>query len=368
MEKEGEFIVWLQDAAQSDVPLIGGSAKQLAQLYADKAPISPGFVISSSAWQYFLQKNGIEGRFHALVDGLSFDDEEAFQRVRTSALNLLMQAPFPAALEEALVDAYTILGIDHRQSTGSAHGLLKETQAPAMSVVPSFFDAHHDISLESLPFVAVSGQEDITRAVKEAFVDSCFAHALTSGKFDYGSAILQRAPTSDLLVEVSSRSAAKKDCMQVMARSDEGEDSYVLRRDGDETHLLETRLREGAHAPLLTLSLLKRLGLYAFTFEGAWHEPIKLYCSIGGDIVIQHAQPYVLPTVVDEEAPVIEEPEKEEEVTADSEDMESIVLRELDDEYNPSDPDGAKKEIPSLYESGMHLSSLSEDESTVPDF
>ena len=58
--KEADFIRWFSELSNKDVAIAGGKGASLAEMYNNKFPIPPGFVITAQAYSYFIDKSGLK--------------------------------------------------------------------------------------------------------------------------------------------------------------------------------------------------------------------------------------------------------------------------------------------------------------------
>ena len=62
MEKSGEqkknFIKWFSEINNKDILIVGGKGASLGEMYNNKFPIPPGFVVTSEAYKYYIDESG----------------------------------------------------------------------------------------------------------------------------------------------------------------------------------------------------------------------------------------------------------------------------------------------------------------------
>jgi pyruvate,water dikinase len=101
------YVVGLDEPVAGEVANAGGKAARLAQMAAAGLPVPPGFVVCAGAWRTYLAAGDREARMAGVLAGLgehARPDElaEAAQRLH----DLVIDAPLPAALEQAVAAAY----------------------------------------------------------------------------------------------------------------------------------------------------------------------------------------------------------------------------------------------------------------------
>jgi pyruvate, water dikinase len=100
-------VVAFEEPAAGELANAGGKAARLAQMAVAGLPVPPGFVVCAGAWRAFLAAEVRHSRMASALAGLgqhAGPDElaEAAQRLR----DLVIDAPLPAALEDAVAAAY----------------------------------------------------------------------------------------------------------------------------------------------------------------------------------------------------------------------------------------------------------------------
>jgi pyruvate,water dikinase len=106
----GEDIVWFDALSRDDVPLVGGKGANLAEMTRAGLPVPGGFVVTSRAFLAALDAAHIRKRLADRFAAVNPDDLEALARASEEMRRLVMEAPLPATLERALVQAYQGLG------------------------------------------------------------------------------------------------------------------------------------------------------------------------------------------------------------------------------------------------------------------
>jgi hypothetical protein len=138
---------------------VGGKNASLGEMIRELGGqgvrVPDGFATTADAYRHFIACNGLAERLHALLDGLDSHDIAALQAAGAAARSLLLQAPLPDELQEAITAAYRHLG-------GGAE--------PAVAVRSS-------ATAEDLPDASFAGQQ-------ETFLNVQGEAALRGGSLD----------------------------------------------------------------------------------------------------------------------------------------------------------------------------------------
>jgi pyruvate, water dikinase len=100
------YVVDLADVSDSDLAMVGGKASKLGELVRQGLPIPPGIVLTTEAYQAFVEATPLRQEIPAALASIDPSRPEtvdaASQRIRTG----FESAPFPAPLRHAITEAY----------------------------------------------------------------------------------------------------------------------------------------------------------------------------------------------------------------------------------------------------------------------
>lgn len=100
------YTVDLQDVSDADLPLVGGKAGKLGELIRQGLPVPPGFVVTTEAYQAFIDATILRTEIPAALASIQADQpgsvDAASRRIRTA----FEATDFPAGLRKTLADAY----------------------------------------------------------------------------------------------------------------------------------------------------------------------------------------------------------------------------------------------------------------------
>lgn len=113
MHKKSLWIKWFDDITLQDLPQVGGKNASLGEMYqqlSSKGIAVPfGFAITASAYQHFIESNGIRNRLEGILNNLDARDIVALKDQGIKARKLMLDASFPADLTAAIKEAYRAL-------------------------------------------------------------------------------------------------------------------------------------------------------------------------------------------------------------------------------------------------------------------
>ncbi|MDX2214357.1 MAG: phosphoenolpyruvate synthase [Oculatellaceae cyanobacterium bins.114] len=108
--KETALVLWFEQVGIADIPLVGGKnaslGEMIQQLTAKGVNVPTGFATTAYAFRYFIQRAGLDERLRQLFADLDVEDVRNLQDRGRQARSMILNTPFPAELEAAIVDAY----------------------------------------------------------------------------------------------------------------------------------------------------------------------------------------------------------------------------------------------------------------------
>jgi len=248
--RDEQLILWFDEIAITDVPLVGGKNASLGEMYQKLTTkgvnIPGGFAITASAYRYLLKEAGIEGAIKDALAGLDTHDmanlQERGERVRT----LIRTTQFPPSLTEAIVAGY------HRMEERYGKGVDVAVRSSATA--------------EDLPDASFAGQQETFLNIRgdDALIDACkrcFASLFTNraisyrhdkgfGQFDvYLSIAIQKMVRSDeassgVIFSIDTETGFK-DVVFITGSWGLGENVVQGRVNPDEYYVFKPTLKEG---------------------------------------------------------------------------------------------------------------------------
>ncbi|ELB2805502.1 phosphoenolpyruvate synthase [Vibrio alginolyticus] len=102
--------LWFNGLSMDDVDKVGGKNASLGEMVSNlaKAGVSVpnGFATTSYAFNQFLDHEGLDERIHQLLDELDVEDVEALRKTGANIRQWVLEAPFPADLEQEIRENY----------------------------------------------------------------------------------------------------------------------------------------------------------------------------------------------------------------------------------------------------------------------
>ena len=156
-------VIPFENLRNVDVPSVGGKnaslGEMISQLTAKGVRVPTGFATTADAYREFLAQDGLDKRINHELDHLNVDDTQALAICGKQIRQWIMNASFPASLNEAIAENYT------RLTANSAAGTTFAVRSSATA--EDLPDASFAGQQES--FLNIHGIDNIKHAIKEVF-------------------------------------------------------------------------------------------------------------------------------------------------------------------------------------------------------
>jgi pyruvate,water dikinase len=146
-----------------DVAQVGGKnaslGEMISQLSAKGVRVPTGFATTADAFREFLSVNQLDKKINAELETLNVDDTQALAESGKKIRGWIMEAPFHAALEKAIIENYEIL----TAKSGNGASFAVRSSATAEDLPDASFAGQQE------SFLNIQGVENILHAIKEVF-------------------------------------------------------------------------------------------------------------------------------------------------------------------------------------------------------
>ncbi|HEX4895833.1 MAG TPA: phosphoenolpyruvate synthase [Solimonas sp.] len=191
-------VLWYSELGMHDVEIVGGKNASLGEmirnLAASGVKVPNGYATTAAAYREFLKHENLDQRINAMLSKLDVDDVQALAATGKEIRQACVKAPFPAALEAEIREAYGKL---LAESTAEISVAVRSS-ATAEDLPDASFAGQQET------FLNVQGIDNVLHAIKEVFAslfnDRAIAYRVHHG-FDHAavalSAGVQRMVRSD---------------------------------------------------------------------------------------------------------------------------------------------------------------------------
>jgi pyruvate,water dikinase len=151
-------IAAIADLTKNDIPIAGGKAANLGELVGAGFNVPLGFVLTTAAYDYFMQSNNLEGRIADSLKGVDIQSELALQAASAEIRKAFETSPMPLDLQEEILKEYS------RMSKGKKPVLVAvRSSATAEDLPTASFAGQQDT------FLNVGSQDDLLEKVRRCW-------------------------------------------------------------------------------------------------------------------------------------------------------------------------------------------------------
>ncbi|HSW97034.1 MAG TPA: phosphoenolpyruvate synthase [Candidatus Saccharimonadales bacterium] len=220
--KDTQFILWFDQITKNDIPLVGGKNANLGEMYQnltnatsavfpdEKITVPFGFAVTAYAYKYFIEKNGLDVKIKALLDGLDVKDMKQLEIVGTKIRDSIIASSFPSDLEVAITTAYQNLAKRFNIQSNELDVAVRSS-ATAEDLPDASFAGQQE------SYLNIRGEHALLEAIKKA-IASLFTNRAISYRVD------QHFDHFQIALSVA---------VQKMARSDRGASGVMFTLDTD---------------------------------------------------------------------------------------------------------------------------------------
>jgi pyruvate,water dikinase len=248
-------IAWFRDIRLRDLPLVGGKNASLGELYSELAAagvrVPNGFAVTGEAYAALLDETGLRAELTALLGGVSGDDLIALAETAAAARRLILEARWPAGLDQEIGDAYDALA----REAGPSPAVAVRSSATAEDLPEASFAGLQET------YLGVRGRDALLAACRRCFAslftDRAIAYRIQHG-FDHMAVRLsigvQRMVRADLgaagVMFTLDPESGSPDVVVINSAYGLGEAVVQGQLDPDEFWVFKPTLRTGHHAIL----------------------------------------------------------------------------------------------------------------------
>lgn len=329
-----ELIKWFSELNNKDVSIAGGKGASLSEMYNNKFPVPPGFVVTAQAYKHFIEKAGIDKEIKSVLDSVDIENTSELNEASKKIRQIIESSEFPKDLENDILEAYDVLDINKdnlNNASGGALDILRNSHEPPFVAVRSSATtedlADASFAGQQDSYLSVKGNEDLLKKVRMCFSSLFTARAIYYRKKKgfkndsaYLAVVVQKMIDSQKSGVMFSKNPLKDDnniVVEAVWGLGEGivggkilPDHYILNRDLEiienkvaDKKIAIVRTSSGKIAPVslteerskqqvLTGHEIKKLGQFALRLEEHYGKPQDIEFAIeNNEVYIVQSRP-----------------------------------------------------------------------------
>ncbi|MFZ1970701.1 MAG: phosphoenolpyruvate synthase [Candidatus Nanoarchaeia archaeon] len=183
MKKEGEeknYIKWFSELGKNSVPIVGGKGANLGEIYNLGVPVPPGFVITTIAYQHFIEESGLDEKIKKLLSGIDYENTDQLEERTKEIRELMINAKIPDDLKTEILESYENLNVEEKDLEKGALKVLDKKSPLYVAVRSSATTedlADASFAGQQDSFINVRGNEELLENIKKCFASLYTARA-----------------------------------------------------------------------------------------------------------------------------------------------------------------------------------------------
>lgn len=176
--REPEFALWFDEVGKDDIDKVGGKGANLGELKKAKIPVPNGFIMTATAFRFFLERTNLSKRIAQLLKNLDPEDNKKLNLVSRQIKKMILGAKMPKELIREIEADYQKLG---------GFAVAVRSSATAEDLPEASFAG------QQATFLNISGQEKVVEAVLKCYASLYEARAIyyrIINKFDHSKVAL----------------------------------------------------------------------------------------------------------------------------------------------------------------------------------
>jgi pyruvate,water dikinase len=168
-----EYILWLEQVNKDSLKLAGGKGANLGEMVGMRLPVPPGYVITTKAFDRFLEVNGIVEKIQEIIKQTNVEDTDQLLQASQQIKDMIINADFPIAMRNELVETYREISYSNQILTDKAIQLISAGREMALVAIRSSATAEDlptaSFAGQQATFLNVKGLREYLEAVKNAW-------------------------------------------------------------------------------------------------------------------------------------------------------------------------------------------------------
>ncbi len=163
-----KFIKWLKELSKNDLPLVGGKAANLGEMYNAGLPVPQAFVVTAEAYKEFLKRTKLKRKIIQILKETDFNNPTNLEENTKKIRELIENAKMPEEIRKEIIEAYEKLS---KEFSKDEEYVAIRSSATAEDVKEASFAG------QQLSLINIKGKEDVLRAVQKCWASLFTARA-----------------------------------------------------------------------------------------------------------------------------------------------------------------------------------------------
>lgn len=172
-----KYVVWFKDVDKHDGHLVGGKGANLGEMTKAGIPVPGGFIVTSLAYNKFIEENGLKEKLMAVLKDLDVSDSKKLETASQKAQKIIEGAPVPKEIAHDIIHHYEAMGKTFRDALVAVRSSATAEDLPGASFAG-----------QQATFLNIKGEASVVHHVRSCWASLFTARAIfyrTENKFDH---------------------------------------------------------------------------------------------------------------------------------------------------------------------------------------
>lgn len=101
-----KYLVWFTEVDKDDIALVGGKGANLGEMVKTGLPVPPGFIVTSEAYYYFIEKNQLQPRIKKILKTTDVSDPKQLHQAAETIKKTVLKGKVPKDLAKEIISFY----------------------------------------------------------------------------------------------------------------------------------------------------------------------------------------------------------------------------------------------------------------------
>ncbi|MEM5834448.1 MAG: phosphoenolpyruvate synthase [Candidatus Aenigmatarchaeota archaeon] len=165
-----EYVKWLDELSKDSVNIAGGKGANLGEMIKLGLPVPPGFVVTTKAFERFIEINKIKEIIDDLLRECDVDNTTQLLETSQKIKEIIVSQEYPATIKNEIIEAYETLSYS---DIGKELEIVRSGRDLALVAVRSSATAEDlptaSFAGQQASFLNVKGHKELLQCVKECF-------------------------------------------------------------------------------------------------------------------------------------------------------------------------------------------------------
>jgi len=179
------YIKWFSELNKKSGGTAGGKGANLAEMTNAKFPIPPGFVLTTKAYNSYIDKTGIKKEVYEILESIDVNNTNELNEKAKKIRDLMINVVMPEDIKEEIEEAYEHLSVDKnalQNAKGNALSILKTAKESVFVAVRSSATTE-DLDDSSFAgqqetYLNVKGNHDLIKAIQKVLASLFTSRAI----------------------------------------------------------------------------------------------------------------------------------------------------------------------------------------------